>query len=252
MNGKSFFVDLTLCTACRGCQVACKQWKDLPAEQTRNVGSHQNPQDLSAHTLKLVRFKEVRDQKGKLQWNFFPEQCRHCIEPPCKYMFNMYKSNAVTHDAATGAVVYNTSVTLDKNVDLAPDQVCPYNVPRKNEETGQWTKCDMCIDRVQQGMKPACVTACPTGTMNFGDRDAMLDMAKKRLEEVKKTYPGAFLADPEDVRVIYLCQSEADDYASHVVAQAGQKQAILAQARPAAQTRRQFLTGQFRFGNRQG
>jgi formate dehydrogenase iron-sulfur subunit len=164
----------------------------------------------------------------------------------------MYKSNAVTHDSETGAVVYNASATLSKNVDLAPDQLCPYNVPRKNEETGQWTKCDMCIDRIQQGLKPACVTACPTGTMNFGDRDAMLEMARKRLEEVKKTHPGAFLADPEDVRVIYLCQSDADDYAAHVVAQAGHKQAILAQARPAAQTRRQFLTGQFRFGNRQG
>ena len=252
MNGKSFFVDLTLCTACRGCQVACKQWKDLPAEQTRNVGSHQNPQDLSAHTLKLVRFKEVRDQKGKLRWNFFPEQCRHCIEPPCKYMLNMYKSNAVTHDPVTGAVVYNASVRLSKSVDLAPDQFCPYNVPRKNEETGQWTKCDMCIDRIQQGLKPACATACPTGTMNFGDRDAMLEMAKRRLEEVKKTHPGAFLADPEDVRVIYLCQSDADDYASHVVAQAGHKQAIFAQIRPAEQTRRQFLTGQFKFGNHQG
>ena len=64
MKGKSFFVDLTLCTACRGCQVACKQWKKLPAEKTRNLGSHQNPQDLSSKTIRLVRFNEVRDRKS--------------------------------------------------------------------------------------------------------------------------------------------------------------------------------------------
>ena len=70
MSGKSFLVDLTKCTACRGCQVACKQWHGLPAEETRNMGSHQNPQDLSFNTYKLVRFTEgIID--GKLNWLFF-------------------------------------------------------------------------------------------------------------------------------------------------------------------------------------
>jgi len=247
MNGKSFFVDLTLCTACRGCQVACKQWKDLPAEQTRNLGSHQNPADLSAKTLRLVRFNEGRDEKGKLRWNFFPEQCRHCIEPPCKYMLNMYRSDAVDQDAQTGAVVYNEAVRLAKSNRLEPDQICPYNVPRKNMETGQWTKCDMCIDRVKDGLKPACVTSCPTGTMNFGDREAMLELASKRLAEVKKTRPDSYLADPESVRVIYLCESQAENYHTHLMADAGQKKAILAQARPQKQSRREFLTGRFSF-----
>ncbi|WDP92012.1 MAG: formate dehydrogenase [Desulfobacter sp.] len=248
MNGKSFFVDLTLCTACRGCQVACKQWKDLPAEQTKNFGSHQNPADLSSQTLRLVRFNEGRDKHGKLRWNFFPEQCRHCIEPPCKYMLNMYRADAVTHDENTGAVVYNEGVNLSATVGLEPKQICPYNVPRLDKSTGQWTKCDMCIDRVKEGLKPACVNSCPTGTMNFGDREAMLELAEKRLAEIKKTRPDAFLADPEDVRVIYLCDSEAESYHTHLTADAGTKSAILAQARPAAQSRREFITGRFTFG----
>jgi len=248
MNGKSFFVDLTLCTACRGCQVACKQWKDLPAEQTRNFGSHQNPADLSHQTLRLVRFNEGRDKKGKLRWHFFPDQCRHCIEPPCKYMLNMYRHDAVTQDSATGAVVYNEAVRLGKGNGLTPEQICPYNVPRKNQETGQWTKCDMCADRLDMGLKPACVTACPTGTMNFGDREAMLELAEKRLAEVQKTRPDAFLADPESVRVIYLADSQAQDFHTHLIADAGQKAKILAQARPRKQSRREFLTGRFSFG----
>ena len=47
---KAFLVDTTLCTACRGCQVACKQWHDLPAESTDNTGFYQNPSDLSFDT----------------------------------------------------------------------------------------------------------------------------------------------------------------------------------------------------------
>jgi hypothetical protein len=62
--------------------VACKQWHDLPAEKTVNQGSYQNPADLSFVTYKLVRFEEVM-VGGKLKWLFFPDQCRHCIDPPC-------------------------------------------------------------------------------------------------------------------------------------------------------------------------
>ncbi len=217
MSGKSFFVDLTLCTACRGCQVACKQWKNLPAEKTRNVGSHQNPQDLSFNTIRLVRFHEMRDDNGKLHWNFFPEQCRHCLEPPCKYIGNMYSQNGIEQDAATGAVVM-TSRTASIGDTVTSEELCPYNVPRMDEETGQWSKCDMCLDRVEAGLLPACVQSCPTGTMNFGDREDMLALAEKRLAEVQKTNPDAYLADPESVRVIYLCTAEPEGYNGNLLA----------------------------------
>ena len=60
-NGKSILVDTSLCTACRGCQVACKQWNNLPGTKTKQVGTYQNPQDFSADTWKLVRFAEGRN-----------------------------------------------------------------------------------------------------------------------------------------------------------------------------------------------
>lgn len=232
IKGKAFFVDLTLCTACRGCQVACKQWKDLPAEQTRNVGSHQNPQDLSAKTIRLVRFNEVKED-GKLKWLFFPEQCRHCIEPPCKDIGNMYAKGAVKQDPVTGAVIM-TDKTAGINR-LESWELCPYNVPRRDEETGIWNKCDMCINRVTKGMLPACVKSCPTGTMNFGDHDEMLAMAKARLAEVQKTNPDAYLADPEHVRVIYLCESAPENYHEKLVASAAQHKTMVAAA-PKAKT----------------
>jgi formate dehydrogenase iron-sulfur subunit len=215
MPGKSFFIDTTLCTACRGCQVACKQWHDLPAEKTVNRGSYQNPADLSFVTYKLVRFEEAV-VGGKLKWLFFPDQCRHCLEPPCE--MTAEDPAAIYRDSATGAVIY-TSKT--KNVDAqAVIDSCPYNIPRASKD-GTLAKCDMCQDRVENGLLPACVKTCPTGTMNFGDREEMLTLAKNRLSVVKKSNPKAQLLDPDDIRVIFLVTEDPKLYHNFAVASNG-------------------------------
>jgi formate dehydrogenase iron-sulfur subunit len=54
---KAFFIDTTVCTACRGCQVACKQWHDQPAEATTNRGTYDNPPYLSFSTFMVVRMR---------------------------------------------------------------------------------------------------------------------------------------------------------------------------------------------------
>jgi formate dehydrogenase iron-sulfur subunit len=206
MPGKSFFIDTTLCMACRGCQVACKQWHDLPAEKTVNRGTYQNPADLSFVTYKLVRFEEVV-VGGKLKWLFFPDQCRHCLEPPCQMTADDPK--AIFTNAATGAVLYTANT---KNMDAnAVVDSCPYNIPRPSKD-GTVAKCDMCIDRVENGLLPACVKTCPTGAMNFGDRKEILAMAKKRLAAVKKTNRKAKLLDPDDIRVIFLVAEDPKLY----------------------------------------
>ena len=211
---KGFFIDLSKCTACRGCQVACKQWKKLPADATHNWGSHQNPADLSGTTLKLVRMEEI-ENNGELAWVFFPEQCRHCVEPPCRDMSEV--EGSIYTDETTGAVIF-TEKTAEEDFEMIHD-VCPYNIPRQAED-GTLTKCDMCNDRVQNGMLPACVLTCPTGTMNFGDLDEMRAMAEARLAEVKATNPNAMLADPNDVQVIYLTEYDPALYSYNAVADA--------------------------------
>ena len=212
MPGKSFFIDTTLCMACRGCQVACKQWHDLPAEKTVNRGTYQNPADLSFVTYKLVRFEEVVVE-GKLKWLFFPDQCRHCLEPPCQMTADDPK--AIFTDAATGAVLYTANT---KNMDAkAVVDSCPYDIPRPSKD-GTVAKCDMCIDRVENGLLPACVKTCPTGAMNFGDRKEILAMAKKRLAVVKKTDRKAKLLDPDDIRVIFLVAEDPKLYHKFAVA----------------------------------
>ena len=71
---RAFLIDTSKCIFCKACQVACKQWNGLPAEKTTNVGSHQNPQDLSGVTWTLVRMNEV-ESGGKLNWLFLKDQC---------------------------------------------------------------------------------------------------------------------------------------------------------------------------------
>lgn len=212
MPGKSFFIDTSLCTACKGCQVACKQWHDLPAEKTVNRGTYQNPADLSFVTYKLVRFNETVVD-GKLKWLFFPDQCRHCLEPPCEMTAEDPK--AIFRDPATGAVLFTA---YSKDIDTQEViEACPYNIPRTARD-GTLAKCDMCNDRVRNGLLPACVKTCPAGAMNFGDRDEILVMAKNRLATVKKTCPKAKLLDPDDVRVIYLVTEDPMLYHSFAVA----------------------------------
>ena len=218
MEGKSFFIDLTRCTACRGCQVACKQWHKLPAEKTKNWGSHQNPKDLSFITYKLVRFQEVVDGGDIQDWLFFPEQCRHCVEPPCKMVADSYDEEAILQDPITGAVIFTEKT---RKLDFEEiREACPYNIPRADAATGIMSKCDMCLDRVENGLLPACVQTCPTGAMNFGDREDMLALAEERLATVQKQYPDAVLGDPDETRVIYLFQNDPATYHEFAVASA--------------------------------
>lgn len=209
MADKSFFIDTSKCTACRGCQMACKQWNRLGTVTTINRGSHQNPLDLSSSAFKIVRFNEGITE-GKPVWYFFPDQCRHCMEPPCKETADSMVKNSIIRDEKTGAVIYTSQTKKLKAKEIILS--CPYHIPTVNLETKSLTKCTMCFDRITNGLLPACVATCPTGTMSFGDRPEILDRAKKRLAEVKGKYPKANLLDADDVRVIYLVLDDRTKY----------------------------------------
>lgn len=218
MADKSIFIDTTKCTACRGCQIACKQWNKNPATKTTQRGTHQNPPDLSVATFKLVRFSES-ETDGQVQWFFFPDQCRHCVEPPCKAVADDKSKGAILRDEATGAVIFNPKVKIKPADFKEVKDSCPYDVPRFNAQKGVMTKCTMCFDRIKEGLLPACVKTCPTGAMTFGDRHAILDKANKALAEAKKKYKDAVLADANDVRVIFLLTDDPKKYHKTAVAE---------------------------------
>ena len=231
---KAFLIDTTRCTACRGCQVACKEWKNHASLPTKQRGTHQNPPDFTPVNFKLVRFAEHM-VNGKPAWYFFPDQCRHCLSPNCLAVATDYVQGCATFDEKTGAVLYN-----EKTKQLTKEQLkevieaCPYNVPRRDEATGLLTKCNMCIDRVQANRLPMCVKTCAMGAMNFGEREAMLKLAKERLAVVKKKFPKAQVLDAEQVAVIYLVADDPRKYHKHAVA-----------AADPAMTRKQFFAKVF-------
>lgn len=207
MSGYSILVDTSKCTACRGCQIACKQWNQLPGTHTKNVGSYENPQDLSVDTYKIVRFAEETNPDAKQHWYFFSEQCRHCLAPGC---MGEVEKGEIVQDEKTGAVLFTPKT---KDLDFkAVVEGCPYNIPRQNPKTKVMAKCTMCFDRITNNMIPACVKSCPTGAMTFGERDKILEATKKRVEELKKTYPKAEAINADDVRVIYLVTDDPKLY----------------------------------------
>jgi formate dehydrogenase iron-sulfur subunit len=212
MAGKSFFIDTTKCTACRGCQQACKQWNQNPGTKTLQRGTYQNPPDLSTAAFKLVRFSDSAATPGEPKWYFFPDQCRHCLYPLCKMAADKKAKGAVILDPKTRAVIFNPAIKISPEDFKEIREICPFDIPRYDEKLGSMAKCTMCFDRVSAGMVPACVKACPTGAMQFGDRDVILKMAEKRLDEVQKIHRRASLLYPEAVRVIFLVKDDPEQY----------------------------------------
>lgn len=203
---KTFFIDTSRCTACRGCQVSCKEWQGFGANYTRQLdwGSHQNPPDLNSLNYKVVKFSEFKTT-DRVIWNFFPDQCRHCTEPPCKLAADGNVKGAVVIDKETGAVIFTEKTKkISSEGFLMMKEYCPYNIPQRDVKTGIINKCDMCLERIEAGHVPICVKTCPTGAMSFGERENILIKAANRLGEVKREFPEASLLDQDSVRVVYL------------------------------------------------
>lgn len=174
---KVLFTDTSKCIGCRGCQVACKQWHDLPAEKTRFVDTYENPPALSAITWRRVKFIEGR-QNGRARWTFMSDNCKHCTDASC---LAVCPTGAIFR-TGYGAVVINQEACNGCRYCVT---ACPFGVISFNPETGRVNKCILCPDRVESGLLPACAKTCPTGAITFGEREERLTTAKKRLEELR-------------------------------------------------------------------
>ena len=177
MSEKIKLCDLSKCTGCRACQLACKQWNGLPAKQTFNTGTYQNPPDLQPNTWNIIRFQEISDGNGGVDWLFRHDACMHCTDAAC---VKVCPSGALYHTK------YGT-VGLDDSKCIGCKEcvsACPFEVPRYDPETDKILKCDMCYSRIDNDMEPACVKACPTGALQFGDKNEMLKVAYERAGEL--------------------------------------------------------------------
>jgi formate dehydrogenase iron-sulfur subunit len=184
-----FFTDTTVCIGCKACEVACKQWNDLPAEGGELVagGSYDHTRALSGNTWRHVRFVEVVEQGELASWLFMSDVCKHCTNAGCL-------------DACpTGALIR----TEFGSVVLQPDvcngcgycvPACPFGVVDKVVEDGRAGKCTLCYDRLEDGLEPACAKACPTDSIQFGPYDELVEVAERRVATLhERGMEGAYL-----------------------------------------------------------
>jgi len=198
-------IDTSKCIGCRGCQVACKQWNQLPAGSTQNTGTYQNPPDLQAHTWTLIRFQEVSDSDGKVEWLFRKDGCMHCTDATCE---KLCPAGARVH-LDYGAIARNDEKCIGCQACVV---ACPFGKPRYSEEENKVFKCGLCQDRVQNNLSPACVKACPTGALKFGKKEEMVKLAYQRVKELGReasVYGDKFFGG---THVIYVLEKNVNFY----------------------------------------
>ena len=184
--------DMTRCVGCRGCQIACKQWNERPAEKTEffTGPGYQNPADLSAKTWTLITYNEVKIS-DRFDWVFGKLQCKHCVDPACAQICPV---EAITK-TDSGAVVVDKDACIGC---MSCITVCPFDTPRYDEDDGnKMNKCWLCFDRLSAGEIPACAKACAPKAIIFGERDEILKEAKRRIAESPGKYINAIYGQEE-------------------------------------------------------
>ncbi len=189
MSAMGFYTDTTVCIGCKACEVACKQWNDLPADGLSFSGnSYDNTQTLSATSWRHVKFIEQFPDRSEAdngrrtsldlapgRWLMMSDVCKHCVAAPCEQA------------CPTGAILYNEFA----NVYIQPDvcngcgycvAACPFGVITRSDIDGHAHKCTLCYDRQGEGLVPACAKACPTASIQFGPLDELRDRARRRVE----------------------------------------------------------------------
>ncbi len=207
---KMVFIDTSLCTGCKACSVACKAWNDLPAEKTKRIISYQTQADFTPTTWTYMRFKEEY-KENKMHLNMIKLQCMHCAEPSC---MKACSSNAI-YKTESGYTLIDKEKCIGCGYCAAN---CPWGVPKVDEAKNKASKCTGCIDRVENGLKPACAATCQPGAIQFGERDEMMAKAKARLAELQLTNHKAQLYGDKlmgGTTYMYLLQDRPDAYGLH-------------------------------------
>lgn len=199
----AIYYDASVCTACKGCQIACKQWNQLPSrldDKANEFGhSFEHPKENTGDTWLHMSFEEGEDSKGNFYWAFGRQACLHCTDAAC---VNACPTGACQHND-------NGGVFIDKDTCIGCEYcvaACPFSVPKLRERDNKSRKCSMCVDRTDNGMIPACVKTCPTDALQFGTREEMVAMAKDRLAAIKPTHPDAMVYGLTEMGGLHVIQ----------------------------------------------
>ncbi|MDH7479486.1 MAG: 4Fe-4S dicluster domain-containing protein [Syntrophomonadaceae bacterium] len=217
--------DVTKCMACRGCQVACKQWNQLGVNIVPFSGGYGTKNDTDAKTFTVIKFWED-EEGGKVRWRFRKHQCFHCNDPACMKVC----PRGAIHKTEYGAVAKDYDKCVGCKYCVA---ACPFGIPKYDPEIDKVTKCEMCSDRVdvfasmpdsddpqkqreKYNFVPACAKTCPTGSIKYGPREVLLKEAEARVAFLKANgYPNANIYNPAGVggtNKVYILADTPDKY----------------------------------------
>ena len=195
-----FFTDTSVCIGCKACEVACKEWNQVPADRQGFTGeSYDNTGELSANAWRHVAFveqrvpldareggdlvkiaaaNEIADGDG-VRWLMSSDVCKHCTHSACLEV------------CPTGALFRTEYDTVVVQEDVCNGcgycvPACPFGVLDRREGDGRVWKCTLCYDRLKDDMEPACAQACPTDSIQFGEHDELLARARARVESLRE------------------------------------------------------------------
>jgi formate dehydrogenase iron-sulfur subunit len=188
-----FFTDTTVCIGCKACEVACKEWNELPSEVRGLTGhSYDNTVALDATHWRHVAFVEqpadvavpdaladqLRAQASSMVWLMSSDVCKHCTEAACLDV------------CPTGSLVRTEFDTVVVQPDICNGcgycvPACPFGVIGRDDHSGQAAKCTLCYDRLRSDRTPACAQACPTDSIQFGPLKELRERASQRLDELR-------------------------------------------------------------------
>ena len=195
----AFYVNSSACTACKACQIACKDKNNLEVgrlfRRVHEVIGGGWMQEGSAWVPSVFAYS-------------MSLACMHCQDPLC------------LEACPTGATFKNEDgiVMIDQQKCIGCrycEMACPYDARQFNQATGTMTKCNMCADLLAQGQKPACVDACPMRALDIGELGALQakygattevfplpDAAMTHPSVVITPHPAAQLANPMTARLV--------------------------------------------------
>ncbi len=213
---QGFFTDTSLCIGCKACEVACKQWNQLPATTPEWSGSsYDNTKQLGATTWRHVQFIEQIGRGRPLQlqqsgleqkleqaksqgilpqtapgtalpffnserWLMQSDVCKHCANAPCQ------------EACPTGAIIRTEFDTVYVQQDICNGcgyciVACPFGVIARDEQGDHLAhKCTLCYDRMKDGIEPACAKACPTDSIQFGEVAELKARARERVGQLQQ------------------------------------------------------------------
>ena len=204
MTISAFLTDATVCIGCKACEVACKEWNQLPDDGfTWSGQSYDNTRALGASTWRHVLFLEQDQHMGSqltggdepFRWQFLSDVCKHCANAGC------------LEACPTGSIVRTDLGTVFVQPDICNGcgycvVSCPFGVIDKRPVDGRAFKCTFCYDRQKAGLVPACAKACPTQSIQFGNLDELRNRAKDRVDELhERGYQDARIYDPQETSV---------------------------------------------------